>query len=659
LEWLGHSGTPGNFTAKDIRDRMPEKDYKFEVYRRNELINSLAGLEYFEGLKVFSCAYNNVTICPKLPSTLEQLYIYGSQTISLPELPAGLTVLYCQNNELDSLPALPPTLKQLVCWGNELTSLPSLPAGLTVLDCGYNQLQNLPALPATLEHLTCSGNQLTSLPALPDRVTFLSCSQNKLRSLPALPAGLEKLYCYRNELTSLPALPGKLTVLDCFSNKLRFLPALPPNLEYLDAYNNDLLSLPELPSRLETLDCSENQISSLPDLPANLSVLLCYSNNLTELPALPQKSLWWFRCDNNDLSSLDNLPDTIKYMDCSNNKLTSLPDLPAVIKEINCHNNYLNIFADPLKSKLAACPAAEKRLSPQFRLVYTGDPVQLIPGDTLQLKTSAVAIQRTINGWVWNTVAEADFTKLEFYSSNEDVARIDATGLITAVNKGDCEIKAALSGVVSEFSSTAIPVTVKQFLSPRPGSITLPGDLPGTNTDPIPLPGDLPGTNSRTVSLSEYFAATHPNIPLPPGLSGLGDSTMPGTSSTGDNTSPPGQPVALTILMTIDNPVALVNNTPQTLDVPPMIIEGRTMVPIRFIGEAFGAQVDWLEEIRTVVITLDGQELRLVIGQTGPGLDVPAQIINGRAMVPIRFISESLGGEVTWYADTRTVKILR
>ena len=81
------------------------------------------------------------------------------------------------------------------------------------------------------------------------------------------------------------------------------------------------------------------------------------------------------------------------------------------------------------------------------------------------------------------------------------------------------------------------------------------------------------------------------------------------------------------------------------------------MVPFRFIGEAFGAQVEWFGETRTVLVRLDDKEVRLVIGQTGPGLDVPAQIVNSRTMVPLRYISESLGADVQWFPESRSVEI--
>jgi alkylhydroperoxidase/carboxymuconolactone decarboxylase family protein YurZ len=58
-----------------------------------------------------------------------------------------------------------------------------------------------------------------------------------------------------------------------------------------------------------------------------------------------------------------------------------------------------------------------------------------------------------------------------------------------------------------------------------------------------------------------------------------------------------------TIALTIDNTTAYLNNAPQTLDVAPVIINDRTMLPIRFIAENFGFDVDWTQETQTVTIT--------------------------------------------------------
>lgn len=118
----------------------------------------------------------------------------------------------------------------------------------------------------------------------------------------------------------------------------------------------------------------------------------------------------------------------------------------------------------------------------------------------------------------------------------------------------------------------------------------------------------------------------------------------------------------------IDNKNAKLNDNPITLLSPPILKKGRTLVPFRILGESFGASVDWDQATRTASYTLGDTRIELVIGSktakiikgsiTKPvPLDVPAEIINGSTMVPIRFITENFGAKVTWTQSTKTVTV--
>lgn len=99
-------------------------------------------------------------------------------------------------------------------------------------------------------------------------------------------------------------------------------------------------------------------------------------------------------------------------------------------------------------------------------------------------------------------------------------------------------------------------------------------------------------------------------------------------------------------------------------DVEPIIVDGRTMVPLRAIFEAFGMDVSWDDLAKKVTATKDNLKIELVIGSTSAYkngklvvIDVPSYIDGGRTMVPLRFIAESTGAEVTWNGTTKTVYI--
>ena len=109
----------------------------------------------------------------------------------------------------------------------------------------------------------------------------------------------------------------------------------------------------------------------------------------------------------------------------------------------------------------------------------------------------------------------------------------------------------------------------------------------------------------------------------------------------------------------------LLDGNPITFDVPPVIMNSRTMVPMRAIFEALGASVQWSAQNETVVglskadkrVTISiGADVATVNGEPVK-IDAPAVIKDGRTLVPLRFISENFDCEVGWDAETYTVSI--
>lgn len=100
------------------------------------------------------------------------------------------------------------------------------------------------------------------------------------------------------------------------------------------------------------------------------------------------------------------------------------------------------------------------------------------------------------------------------------------------------------------------------------------------------------------------------------------------------------------------------------MDVPPQIRNGRTLVPMRAIFEALGATITWDGRTETVTAERGDDTLVLTVGSRvvewrGSILtvEVTPEIIDGRTMVPLRFVGQALGVYVGWEADTRTVRV--
>ena len=114
-----------------------------------------------------------------------------------------------------------------------------------------------------------------------------------------------------------------------------------------------------------------------------------------------------------------------------------------------------------------------------------------------------------------------------------------------------------------------------------------------------------------------------------------------------------------------ENEVGIILNGERLVsDVPPQIIDGRTLVPLRAIFEAMDATLNWDDATKTatatrgdLTISLTSNSKTAYVNGEAKELDVPATIIDGRFVVPARFISETMGAKVGWVAETRTVVI--
>lgn len=92
-------------------------------------------------------------------------------------------------------------------------------------------------------------------------------------------------------------------------------------------------------------------------------------------------------------------------------------------------------------------------------------------------------------------------------------------------------------------------------------------------------------------------------------------------------------------------------------DVAPIIVDNRTMVPIRVITELLGGTADWNEATKEVTLTIDGKVIRMTVGVVLEKYGVAPVIINDRTYVPIRFVADELGAETDWDEATKTVII--
>lgn len=120
------------------------------------------------------------------------------------------------------------------------------------------------------------------------------------------------------------------------------------------------------------------------------------------------------------------------------------------------------------------------------------------------------------------------------------------------------------------------------------------------------------------------------------------------------------------ITMQINNSQMIVNGDPYDMDSAPLIISGRTFVPVRDITEALGGYADWDADTKTAHLVNGVNEVSLTIGSYTAYLnDIPYEldeapvIVKGRTMLPLRFIAESFGFETDWDNETKIIYITK
>ncbi|MEN6348619.1 MAG: stalk domain-containing protein, partial [Syntrophomonas sp.] len=152
------------------------------------------------------------------------------------------------------------------------------------------------------------------------------------------------------------------------------------------------------------------------------------------------------------------------------------------------------------------------------------------------------------------------------------------------------------------------------------------------------IPASTPNNNSSTTNSS-------------------GSTSTPNNSSSAANSSGSTDPY---------HPNVFINGIQQFFDVPAQVVDGRTLVPLSGIFKAFGAQFSWDPATQSITALRGSDVIKLTVGSSqayvnglSTILDVPAQVVNGRTLVPLSFIAKSLGAQISYDANTNSVNITK
>ncbi len=124
--------------------------------------------------------------------------------------------------------------------------------------------------------------------------------------------------------------------------------------------------------------------------------------------------------------------------------------------------------------------------------------------------------------------------------------------------------------------------------------------------------------------------------------------------------------IGVELKMTLGKTEYTVNGETKTMDVAPIIRNDRTMLPVRYVGEALGAEIVWDGATSTATLKTADTEIKITVGASeavvngkAVTLDSPAFIEQSRTYMPVRFVAETLGATVAWDGATSTATITK
>jgi hypothetical protein len=205
---------------------------------------------------------------------------------------------------------------------------------------------------------------------------------------------------------------------------------------------------------------------------------------------------------------------------------------------------------------------------------------------------------------------------------------------VSAPAQGSVIVQASMNvtGKVQAIDAAAVAMTVDGISTPvaADGSFSAVVSFKHEGVNPVDIVATSPSGRTKTLTLSVNYIAR------------------------------------VTMSLMIGSPTVNLNNEFTTLKAAPFISKkGVTMVPLRFISEAFKATVAWDTVFKSVTINLNGKTLRTQVGFMTADVDgkpfalqdAPV-IVNGLTFVPLRFVAENFGAQVDWNGTLRMVSII-
>lgn len=637
----------------------------------NKNIASLKGIEHFTALTWLNCSENPLKVLDVSENTnLEMLACVGNElTILDVSKNFALKTLNCYSNKLTSLDVSKNSaLTYLNCCLNQLTILDiSNNPALTYLNCWSNRLTSLDVGKNTaLTYLNCDSNRLVSLDiGKNSALASLSCNYNQLTTLDVSHAtALMRISCNANRLTSLDVSKNTaLTYLSCGFNRLVSLDVSKNTvLKKLSCYENQLTSLDvSKNTNLTSLDCIYNRLKYL-DTSKNTALVFleCAKNQLTTLDVSKNTDLTYLECSFNQLTSLDvSKNDVLKDLHCYKNQLTSLDvSKNNALKELYCYDNQLTLLdvsknaelhtvdtsANPLTSvKLVDKEYTRENLNPTYIVNVPKGTSEINFPKGFKIENIVGTIPGiAINGGSLEWDGVTKYTNFQ-YKLCENPERIVNVSVDIKYN-GMPELEEAkrlVEKAEKDKSQEAYLVARAKVEALRNGY------------EKSALEQRLSEVEKVIEEARAKDAANaHQQHQVPSNRDDSGYITL--TPVLEQSKAKGKDKITLEALMTIGSKklVRTVdgNVTNITMDVAAYIEQDRTYIPLRYVGEALGFDVTWDNANRMAILTSKDKVVKVSVDSNvfyvnGEKFesDVKPQIKNSRTMIPVGNFARAIG----------------
>ncbi len=297
--------------------------------------------DYYGSYMVYVSSSNNIEIEPtrtvrfNISSESDTLSAYANEPLSFSVIPN--TAMLSYTTPVAGGPFTTSLSALLTTGSSNIFTLDATNQGIISIKYFW-QLTNLTSS-------NISNNPISFLSGVPNSLIYFDCSI----------CGLTFLYTFSS---------SSLNTLYCNDNDLTSLPNFPPSMSYINCSYNQLTSL-NLPLTLSYLNCSNNNISYLPSpMPSELNTLLSDNNNLSSVPVLPDTVVTLSFNENTRLSGFPgNLPSQSGYISINYCPLTILPTIPSGVLYLSAQScSLLSTSIDNITTNLSASVSANPSL---------------------------------------------------------------------------------------------------------------------------------------------------------------------------------------------------------------------------------------------------------------------------------------------------------